>query len=93
MSDAAGGLFNRLQETVVRKYPLIRILMDALADAGALGTLVSGSGSTVFGLARGRDDAYAVAGAVEAQVAFPVWTKVVRLLPDSVMAAHGPLEA
>lgn len=89
----AEGLFNGLQETVFRKYPLIKLLADALDAAGSVGTLLSGSGATVFGLARDDEHARRIADSVAREVAPNVWRKVVRVLPDGVTVAHGPLEA
>jgi 4-diphosphocytidyl-2-C-methyl-D-erythritol kinase len=43
-------LFNHLEEVVSRKYPQISIMKNLLFSAGASGTLMTGSGPTVFGL-------------------------------------------
>jgi 4-diphosphocytidyl-2-C-methyl-D-erythritol kinase len=43
-------LFNHLEEVVSRKYPQIGIMKYLLLSVGALGTLMTGSGPTVFGL-------------------------------------------
>ena len=43
-------LFNHLEEVVSKKYPQIGIMKNLLISAGALGTLMTGSGPTVFGL-------------------------------------------
>jgi 4-diphosphocytidyl-2-C-methyl-D-erythritol kinase len=43
-------LFNHLEEVVLRKYPQIGTMKNLLFSAGALGTLMTGSGPTVFGL-------------------------------------------
>ena len=40
---AAQNLFNGLQETVFRKYPLIETVAEKLAQAGAVGVMLSGS--------------------------------------------------
>lgn len=91
LNSAAQSLFNGLQATVVRKYPLVGMVLDELARAGAVGALVSGSGASVFGLARHEAHARAMAAGVRAKLDGTVWTRVVTLLPDGVMAAHGPL--
>ncbi len=88
----AGGLFNSLEATVFRKYPLAEVVADALRQAGASGVLLSGSGASVFGLVAGRAEAEAVAGRVRARLDAALWVRVARLLPDGVMAAHDPLE-
>jgi len=43
-------LLNHLEEVVSEKYPQIDIMKKILFSAGALGTLMTGSGPTVFGL-------------------------------------------
>jgi 4-diphosphocytidyl-2-C-methyl-D-erythritol kinase len=89
--SASQGLFNGLQTTVVRKYPLIGMVIDQLEQAGALGAMVSGSGASVLGLARDASHAETMAAEVKQSLDGTLWTQVVTLLPDGVMAAHGPL--
>ena len=59
------ALMNDLQEPAVRLHPEIAEAMASLREAGAEGVLMSGSGSTVFGLvpseARGREIAASLA--------------------------------
>ena len=59
LKKVAATLMNDLQEPAVRLHPAIRDALEALKAAGADGVLMSGSGSTVFGLvpteARGRE--------------------------------------
>jgi 4-diphosphocytidyl-2-C-methyl-D-erythritol kinase len=43
-------LLNHLETVVAEKYPQIGIMKKILFSAGALGTLMTGSGPTVFGL-------------------------------------------
>jgi 4-diphosphocytidyl-2C-methyl-D-erythritol kinase len=57
-------LFNRLQEPALAARPELGGWLARLASAGPLGTLVSGSGSTVFALARDAADARRIATAV-----------------------------
>ena len=90
---AARSLFNGLQDTVCRKYPLIELLVEGLVRSGAAGAMVSGSGASVFGLAADEADARRIAVRAPAVFGFPVWLRVARVLPDGVMVAHGPLEA
>ena len=92
--DLAGmSLFNGLQETVFRKYPLVRLLAESLENAGAIGALVSGSGASVFGLASDEAHAESVVKRVRESLQVSVWSWITRTLPDGVTAAHGPLEA
>ncbi len=43
-------LFNRFESLVFPAYPLLNVLKVQLKDMGAVGALMSGSGSTVFGV-------------------------------------------
>lgn len=80
-------IFNGLQDTVFNQYPETKCFYTALGNGGALSQMLSGSGSAVFGLAESKEHA------LEIQSRLPegTWSKVVETLPDSVMAAHGPL--
>lgn len=66
LKGIAAGLVNDLQEPAVKLHPEIRDALEALRAAGAEGVLMSGSGSTVFGLvpseSRGREMAAALTG-------------------------------
>lgn len=53
----AGNLYNALEAAVAPAQPEIGRMKAALKAAGALGTLMSGSGPTVFGIARSLDHA------------------------------------
>jgi 4-diphosphocytidyl-2-C-methyl-D-erythritol kinase len=50
----AAQMINDLEPPVVRRHPEIAGLKAALRDAGAVAAAMSGSGSAVFGLFRGR---------------------------------------
>lgn len=89
----AENLFNGLQDAVCGKYPLLGILCEKLMEVGAEGALVSGSGASVFGLARDEEHAREVQAGLSEVLDYPVWSEVLKLLPDGVMVAHGPLEA
>lgn len=43
-------LFNDLEQVTISRYPVIASIKEALLAAGAAGTLMTGSGPTVFGL-------------------------------------------
>lgn len=49
-ADVASILSNDLEAVTLNKYPVIRKIKEELTAAGAAGTLMSGSGSTVFAL-------------------------------------------
>jgi 4-diphosphocytidyl-2-C-methyl-D-erythritol kinase len=73
LAAAAGGdpaslgplLFNDLEAPVVGRHPAIGEAKARLLAAGALGAVMSGSGSSVVGLARDEDHARALAAAVD----------------------------
>lgn len=68
-------LHNDLQVAALDLRPELDRVLDVARDAGALGTLVSGSGPTVAALARSRRQAVAVAAAwTAADVVDSVWT-------------------
>ena len=67
-------LLNHLEEVVSKKYPQIDIMKKILLSAGATGTLMTGSGPTVFGIfpeEKGAAEAY---GRIEALVKRRGWT-------------------
>ena len=43
-------LYNDLESVVIQKFPEVKVVKDELWAWGALGVLLSGSGSTVFGV-------------------------------------------
>ena len=47
-------LHNDLEPFILRRYPVIKELKERLLTAGALGALMSGSGSSVFGIFHDR---------------------------------------
>lgn len=50
-------LENRLEETVLSLYPQLRVIKDLIQSLGANLSLISGTGSAVFGLFRDKDKA------------------------------------
>ncbi len=50
---------NDLEEAVIEYYPELRSIKRDLVNCRAMGALMSGSGSTVFGVFRGAEDAVA----------------------------------
>ena len=46
----AGNVYNDLENTVIRRYPVIGAVKERLMENGAVMALMSGSGSAVFGL-------------------------------------------
>lgn len=50
LTALTGFLGNVLESVTINKYPFIRELKEAMLEAGAAGSLMSGSGPTVFGV-------------------------------------------
>jgi 4-diphosphocytidyl-2-C-methyl-D-erythritol kinase len=73
------ALHNDLQDAALSLRPELERTLDVAREAGALGTLVSGSGPTVAALARSRQHALAVAATWTAEGA-----------ADSVWCTSGP---
>jgi len=61
IAGIAANLANALEPVTVKMYPQIAVIKEKLLAAGALGALMSGSGPTVFGLARDPEAARAIA--------------------------------
>jgi 4-diphosphocytidyl-2-C-methyl-D-erythritol kinase len=65
-AEALGPLlFNDLEDVVARRHPAVGEAKQLLVAAGALGAVMSGSGSSVVGLARDRDHAEQIASGFE----------------------------
>jgi 4-diphosphocytidyl-2-C-methyl-D-erythritol kinase len=65
-AEALGGyLFNDLEAPVFSRHPELDAAGRRLIEAGALGVLMSGSGSSVLGLARDAEHARELAGGFE----------------------------
>lgn len=74
------GLFNALQKTVFRKYPLLEIIKNSLEQAGAKHVQLTGSGSTVFVLLKERSEGEKLAKLIRKQIGSPLWTQVVQTI-------------
>jgi len=61
VEGVARGLYNDLQMVIFAEDDGIRAWHDALLDGGAMGALLSGSGSAVFGVARDKGTAEEIA--------------------------------
>lgn len=79
LAAAAGTLFNSLEEPVWGKYPILRLYQDFLLASGAVGALMSGSGSTTFALFANRDTADSAAERFRHQFGSEGWLAVVTL--------------
>ncbi|MEL6929360.1 MAG: 4-(cytidine 5'-diphospho)-2-C-methyl-D-erythritol kinase, partial [Cyanobacteria bacterium J06600_6] len=64
-------IYNDLEKVVLPKYPQVAELKSAFAAQNVLGTMMSGSGPTVFALCESKAQAIAVEGAVKSQINDP----------------------
>lgn len=60
-NGVVAGLYNSLEAPVLDKYPLLRLFQDFFRAEGALGALMSGSGSTTFAVTANPAGAEALA--------------------------------
>ena len=85
-NEIAPLLHNDFEEVVVSEFALLSQLKRSLVDGGSLGSLLSGSGSTVFGLALTRNVAERAAEKAEE------WGATVRVVrtTERGVAVQGP---
>ena len=57
LSEIITMLSNDLEKVAIPRYPIIQKIKDELINKGAEGSLMSGSGSTVFGIFSSEDEA------------------------------------
>jgi 4-diphosphocytidyl-2-C-methyl-D-erythritol kinase len=69
--DVSPPYRNDLEAPVLKAYPIVQEVKDVLSKAGLFGVLMSGSGSTCFGLAQNKEEAARVA--VSLQLEQPDW--------------------
>jgi 4-diphosphocytidyl-2-C-methyl-D-erythritol kinase len=50
ITSLGSQLYNDLESVVIQRFPEVQVIKDELRALGALGVLLSGSGSTVFGI-------------------------------------------
>ncbi len=71
--DLASSLTNDLEKVTVVRYPVLDELKGFLLRQGALGSLMSGSGPTVFGLFESEPDATQAEGALRKTYPYAVF--------------------
>ncbi len=72
--DVAQGLWNDLESVTLKRHPELQELKNLLLRKGALGTLMSGSGPTVFGIFERGEDARRTAAALTGSGEWDVYT-------------------
>jgi 4-diphosphocytidyl-2-C-methyl-D-erythritol kinase len=79
LPGAMAGLYNSLEAPALEKYPILLLIQEFLKAHGALGTLMSGSGSTTFAIFPDRASGEAAIEAFEGEFGRSGWTQVVGL--------------
>lgn len=79
LANAASAFYNSLEAPVLRKYPLLALSQEFLRAHGAVGTLMSGSGSTTFALAEGQAEAERLLEKFRSKFGESCWTSIVPL--------------
>ena len=67
LPGVANRLGNVLESVTMSEYPLIKKLKESMIEYGAIASLMSGSGPTVFGLVLDKDKAEYIAGKLRSQ--------------------------
>ena len=53
----ADKMYNVLEEVSIKRYPIIQEIKDIMTEGGALKSMMSGSGPTIFGIFKTYDEA------------------------------------
>ncbi len=77
LNGAAAKFYNSLEAPAFEKYPILAIYRDFLLEAGAAGALMSGSGSTVFGVCASLAEADQLAEKFRARFGSAAWVRTV----------------
>jgi 4-diphosphocytidyl-2-C-methyl-D-erythritol kinase len=78
LAEAAPHFYNALEAPVLRKYPLLELFQEFFRENGAVGTLMSGSGSTTFALTGGRGEAEGLVELMRVRFGGTIWTSIVK---------------
>jgi 4-diphosphocytidyl-2-C-methyl-D-erythritol kinase len=77
LEKAAAQLYNSLEAPVQHKYPVLQLYQEFLREHGAVGTLMSGSGSTTFALLKDAATASSLEARFKARFGQACWTAIV----------------
>jgi 4-diphosphocytidyl-2-C-methyl-D-erythritol kinase len=86
LEGIAAGLVNDLEPAAFDLLPELEVLKKAMLDSGAIGSVMTGSGSTIIGLC--RDWSHAAAVAAKARRAFPRVEVVTSARTGNEMLGH-----
>jgi len=79
MQGGMASLYNSLEAPALDKYPVLALYQEFLRTHGAVGTLMSGSGSTTFALFPDAHDARAAISPFESSFGSAGWLRLVTL--------------
>jgi 4-diphosphocytidyl-2-C-methyl-D-erythritol kinase len=79
LAAAGRAFYNSLEAPALKKFPLLALFQEFLREQGALGALMSGSGSTTFALAASRAAAEQLRDSFQRKFGATHWTAVVEL--------------
>jgi 4-diphosphocytidyl-2-C-methyl-D-erythritol kinase len=75
--EAAPQFYNSLEAPALHKYPLLKIFQGFLRSHGAEAALMSGSGSTTFGITKDRSSAEKLVEEFKSEFGDSYWVSVV----------------
>lgn len=73
-------LFNRLESSAFKLHPQLAEIKEELVAAGSLGSLLSGSGSAIFGIAKSQSEADNIAQKLSTETNY--WVQTVKTIPQ-----------
>ena len=73
----AKNMFNIMEDAVIKKYPIIAEIKEDMLKHGALGSLMSGSGATVFGIFDDEEKLYKCKEELEKKIDRLIVTKTI----------------
>jgi 4-diphosphocytidyl-2-C-methyl-D-erythritol kinase len=79
LNAAAEQFYNSLEAPALEKYPLLVLFQEFLRENGAVGTLMSGSGSTTFAVIQNETAAHALTQKFKEKFGSTNWTCIVGL--------------
>jgi 4-diphosphocytidyl-2-C-methyl-D-erythritol kinase len=77
LAAAASEFYNSLEAPALEKFPLLELFQEFFRSAGAVATLMSGSGSTTFALAENSLSAERMVEQLKVKFGATNWTAVV----------------
>lgn len=76
LAEAASEFYNSLEAPALAKYPILSLYQKLLREAGALATLMSGSGSTTFAVVPNENAGAALQEQFRSRFGDTAWTAV-----------------